>query len=1156
MIELKIAVKDNKLIKVRDTLLIEDTINNIRCCFEFRSGWDNEVPKVVFVKGHIYPATKNPQSITVELENNACVVPPEIIASNGEFSVGLFGESNSGTVVTNWLYYKTRWGCYDIGISPNPPAPSEYDQVIKALGNKSDINHIHEEYVTDDEMAEALSGKQDVISDDIYDRYGAADAALKDAKEYTDEKTAEVQTAAKKYADDEDALIEESVDALADDLAALADNVTIAGDKIAEIMAVADTHALKADVEAVDAKFGNYVKSSGYAADKANTDKAIANRYTKDEADAKFAIKGADAYDDTKLAGRVDAIEADYLKKADKTEVSNAIAAEKERAEGVEQSLQNQINLITNNNDMDEVVKSIEEFTNYITEHGEIADGFRADINKNKADIAANAKELENHKASIGALNTVIASKAANADLEAAVARIEANEDVVASSVVYTEQALTEEQNAQARKNIGASAMPLEFTVTHNTDGSWTSSKTYSELIDSLTFAPDRVVLCDDGAHKLPLVANQDGYLHFSGYRGGVLHDVTITADGMDVYIEAIEDFINCSVDTKLGDISDDLAELLPPEATTEDNGKVLQVVDGKPSWEEPAGGGASIIDVFGLPTENIDAGSFYRLTTANCAGGGEILQSNTTIHYVDALPRTGEPVMDIDTEQLQWYYNMTNGVVYGYVDDVLSQAAASMGLPLPEGWCPFSLLYENTGYFCNLAIITVETLPGDGLPAVHLVDDEIQGMCVYYNVSDNIVYSYITQALAEYITNNFGHPIVEGWHPSESLMALTGLAYGGVITSLDEIEGGDDALYILVSSKLYAYNNQWEPLKEEHEFIQPDWNQTDDTQPDYILNKPIDGNGKIYSVLLYQPDWNQTNKYAGDYIKNKPADVLENGKVKSEYLHQSDWDVCDETKPDYVKNKPVYTVSAGTVWYDHTASSNEFYDDGTISAQYFTGIAFNPELEYNIEWGSLQFVNKKINTNSNLIELGNNCHIEYYGVNNGHIIDNARRITEPQRLKITVAQDYIKTLDEKYLPDSVTTTLANTANTAKSSAEAAQLSALQANNKVDELKADLDTALDAILAIQKELIGVTLIAFTIDGTEYQAEDGMTWREWCESEYCDGRFKSMVLDDGDYIASSMAETLGFAVSDMAYGMPVFGLADRTIVANSVWYLVD
>ena len=132
----------------------------------------------------------------------------------------------------------------------------------------------------------------------------------------------------------------------------------------------------------------------------------------------------------------IDNIEKDYLKAADKTELSNAIAAEKERAEGIEggletrlaaveddylkaadktelegkinvkadqtaldaevqratqaeAGLQTQINTIMNNPDAEGAINSINEFTQYVEEHGEIAEGFRTDINKNKDDIAA-----------------------------------------------------------------------------------------------------------------------------------------------------------------------------------------------------------------------------------------------------------------------------------------------------------------------------------------------------------------------------------------------------------------------------------------------------------------------------------------------------------------------------------------------------------------------------------------------------------------------------------------------------------------------------------------------------------------------------------------------------------------------------------------------
>lgn len=42
----------------------------------------------------------------------------------------------------------------------------------------------------------------------------------------------------------------------------------------------------------------------------------------------------------------------------------------------------------------------------------------------------------------------------------------------------------------------------------------------------------------------------------------------------------------------------------------------------------------------------------------------------------------------------------------------------------------------------------------------------------------------------------------------------------------------------------------------------------------------------------------------------------------------------------------------------------------------------------------------------------------------------------------------------------------------------------------------DIQSALDTILGG-----GVTLITFTIEGTSYQAEEGMTWQQWVDSSY-------------------------------------------------------
>lgn len=44
-----------------------------------------------------------------------------------------------------------------------------------------------------------------------------------------------------------------------------------------------------------------------------------------------------------------------------------------------------------------------------------------------------------------------------------------------------------------------------------------------------------------------------------------------------------------------------------------------------------------------------------------------------------------------------------------------------------------------------------------------------------------------------------------------------------------------------------------------------------------------------------------------------------------------------------------------------------------------------------------------------------------------------------------------------------------------------------------------------------------SLISFTIDGTEYQAEDGMTWEEWLESAYNTANYSYLLLEGVDTV---------------------------------------
>lgn len=243
---------------------------------------------------------------------------------------------------------------------------------------------------------DAVEGRMDTAEGKITALEGAAAThALKTEVEAVDAKFANYKTAeAQKAIDDEQdrrlGVIEgdylkaadianfetkENVKKVADDLAAYVESndAALAGVKATAEAAAVKTEveaalALKADKSVVDAMYTNAQIDGFIAAEKQRAE----------------GIEGG-------LRTDVDAIKGDYLKAADKTELEGKITAEETRAKGVEESLQTQINTIMNNPDTEGVINSINEFTQYIADHGEIAEGFRTDIDKNMEDIAANA---------------------------------------------------------------------------------------------------------------------------------------------------------------------------------------------------------------------------------------------------------------------------------------------------------------------------------------------------------------------------------------------------------------------------------------------------------------------------------------------------------------------------------------------------------------------------------------------------------------------------------------------------------------------------------------------------------------------------------------------------------------------------------------------
>ena len=193
--------------------------------------------------------------------------------------------------------------------------------------------------------------------------------------------------------------------------------------------------AQKAIDEAQDLAFETY--KTEHAAEVAAKDAAQAEKdAAQDKALADYKIEQAatDKAQDEALAAHEQAYAADKAAQAEKDAAQDAalakeiedraaaVLAEENRAKGVEESLQTQINTIINNPDTEGVINSINEFTQYIADHGEIAEGFRQDIDANADAIEALEKKHDEYQVANDAAVAAVDKKVD--DLDASLATI------------------------------------------------------------------------------------------------------------------------------------------------------------------------------------------------------------------------------------------------------------------------------------------------------------------------------------------------------------------------------------------------------------------------------------------------------------------------------------------------------------------------------------------------------------------------------------------------------------------------------------------------------------------------------------------------------------------------------------------------------------
>ena len=88
---------------------------------------------------------------------------------------------------------------------------------------------------------------------------------------------------------------------------------------------------------------------------------------------------------------------------------------------------------------------------------------------------------------------------------------------------------------------------------------------------------------------------------------------------------------------------------------------------------------------------------------------------------------------------------------------------------------------------------------------------------------------------------------------------------------------------------------------------------------------------------------------------------------------------------------------------------------------------------------------------------------------------------------------------------------------------------------------------------VVRAVADASIISFTVDGTTYQAEEGMTWYEWSLSDYSDS-YSGMITELGNVYTPHgkfLFEGEGYTSSDYDSDAAVKG--DESIIANHDYY---
>lgn len=106
-----------------------------------------------------------------------------------------------------------------------------------------------------------------------------------------------------------------------------------------------------------------------------------------------------------------------------------------------------------------------------------------------------------------------------------------------------------------------------------------------------------------------------------------------------------------------------------------------------------------TIENVTELPTANINTNKIYNLFSATFIHNRHIVD-NSKCYIVNSRPTIGEPATNLERNAITAYYDLSNGKVYGYLDETLAAGFSQLaGTTIVAGWYPAEQLLPIAGW-------------------------------------------------------------------------------------------------------------------------------------------------------------------------------------------------------------------------------------------------------------------------------------------------------------------------------------------------------------------------------------------------------------------------------------------------------------------------